>query len=352
MGAVPYGCGHINDTFRADFQQNGRIKRYIVQRINKNIFKEPEKVMENIGRVTRFLRKRIIEAGGDPERQTLNIIPAKSGRDFAVTEDGEYWRVYVFIEGASIYETAEDASLIYAANKAFGNFQEMLSRLPGGRLHETIPDFHNTKKRFRNFVEVLEEDPLNRAASAKPEIDFYLKREPVASVIINALQSGEIPERITHNDTKLNNVLIDDATREGICVLDLDTVMPGSALYDFGDSVRIGACTAAEDEPNLDKVGIDLKLFECLTRGYLDAAKDFLTRKEIELLPFSAIVMAFECGMRFLTDYLNGDTYFKTSRPLHNLERCRTQMKITSEMEKSFGKMQAVVCECLRCVEA
>lgn len=343
LGAEPYGSGHINGTLLGSFEYDGRIRRFIHQRINCSVFKQPEKVMENIGFVTRHLQHKILEAGGDPLREALNLVPTRNGADYFVSSNGEYWRTYLFIEGARTYDQAENPRQVYSANKAFGKFQMMVSKLPSTCLHETIPDFHNTKKRFLDFIDVLNKDPLNRAFDVKEEIDFYLKREPDTSVIINLIEKGEIPERITHNDTKLNNVLIDDITGEGICVLDLDTMMPGSALYDFGDSVRIGACTAAEDETDLSKVKFDMTMFEQLTKGYLDTAKHFLTAKELEFLPFSAILMTLECGMRFLTDYLNGDVYFKISRPEHNLDRTRTQIKMVREMEQSLDEMSSIV---------
>ncbi len=343
LEAISYGSGYINDTYLSLFETQGGEVRYIHQWINHHVFKEPEKVMENIERVTRFARQKISEAGGDPQREALTLIPALDGSSCYRTPEGETWRTYAFIDGARSYDQVEDIYHLYSAAKAFGNFQKLLSGLPGERLHETIPGFHDTPRRFRRFVQVLGEDPVDRACHVKPEIDFFLQREADTSVIVDALARGSIPERVTHNDTKLNNVLIDDQTGEGICVIDLDTVMPGSALYDFGDMVRVGACRAAEDETNLERVSLDMELFETLARGYLEAARDFLIPAEIEALAFSARLITLEQGIRFLGDYLNGDTYYKVSRPGHNLDRARTQIKLVTEMEQKMGAMNAII---------
>lgn len=343
IDAAPYGTGHINDTYAGRFETSDGIVRYIHQRINHNIFKEPEKLMNNIERVTRYAREQVEVAGGDPERETLNLIPTMDGCSFYRSPEGDYWRTYVFIEGARTYDQVEDLRHVYSASKAFGNFQKMLRTLPGQRLHETIPDFHHTRKRFEAFVQALESDAAARALSAGPEIDFVLKREADTFIIVDLLSHGELPERVTHNDTKLNNVMIDDLTGEGICVIDLDTVMPGSALYDFGDSVRIGASTAVEDERDLSKVGVSLDMFDRLAHGYLDAVRDLLTPVEMDYLVFSAKLMTFECGMRFLTDYLSGDVYFKVHREGHNLDRCRTQFKMVAEMEEKADEMAAAI---------
>lgn len=346
LDAVPYGSGHINDTYASRFRQGDKVVRYIHQRINHFVFKEPEKLMENVERVTGYSRERIIEGGGDPMRETLTLIPVTDGKNWYRTDEGDYWRTYVFIEAARTYDQVEDPRHVYNASRAFGNFQKMLSSLPGERLHETIPNFHHTRKRFETFADALCRDCMNRAAQVKDEIDFVLEREADTSVIVDMLAGGEIPERVTHNDTKLNNVMIDDVTGEGICVIDLDTVMPGSALYDFGDSVRIGASTAVEDETDLGKVTIDMRMFECLAGGYLDAAGAFLTPTEIQYLPFAAKLMTFECGVRFLTDYLVGDTYFRIHRPEHNVDRCRTQFKMVSDIESLMDRMHSIVDNC------
>jgi Ser/Thr protein kinase RdoA (MazF antagonist) len=343
LGSCPIPSGHINETYCSEFESGSGVVRYVNQRINHTVFREPEKLMENIERVTRFAEKRIREAGRDSLRETLNLVPTREGRSFHRTPGGEYWRMFLFIEGARTYDKVENLDHVYAASNAFGGFQKLLSELPGDRLHDTIPDFHNTAKRFETFRAVLAEDTRNRAGSVGPEIRFVLDREADVGLIVRGLDEGRIPERVTHNDTKLNNVMIDDETGRGICVIDLDTVMPGSILYDFGDSVRLGAATAAEDERDLSKVGFDLRLFDRLAAGYLDAARDFLTPAEAELLTFSAKLMTLECGMRFLTDHLAGDVYFRIHREGHNLDRARTQFKMVAEMERRTEEMQSVV---------
>ena len=341
--AEAIGTGHINDTYLGYFQAGKENTRYIHQRINQNVFKQPVKLMENIIRVTRFAREVISANGGDPERQTLNLVPALDGRFFYQTPEGDFWRTYYFIAGARTYDKVENLKHVFSASKAFGDFQKMLSSLPGERLHETIPDFHHTRKRFETFVQALDKDAVNRARSVKNEIEFVLCREADTSVVVGFLMRGQIPERVTHNDTKLNNVMIDDQTGEGICVIDLDTVMPGSALYDFGDSVRIGASTAVEDETDLDKVGLDLDMFARLAEGYLESARDFLTSLEVDHLVFSAKLITLEQGIRFLTDYLNGDTYYRIHRPDHNLDRTRTQIKMVREIEVKSDLMEGIV---------
>jgi Ser/Thr protein kinase RdoA (MazF antagonist) len=339
--AIP--SGHINDTYCSEFKTDGGRVRYVNQRINHLVFREPEKLMENIERVTRFARDEIVAAGGDPLRETLTIVPARDGKSFHKTPEGDYWRTFLYIEGARTYDKVDDLRHVYSASRAFGAFQRMLSRLPGGRLHETIPDFHHTRKRFEAFRTALGRDVAGRAAAVRPEIDFVLAREKDTGVVVDGLAAGRIPERVTHNDTKLNNVMIDDRTGEGICVIDLDTIMPGSVLYDFGDSVRLGAATAAEDERDLAKVGFDLGLFDRLAEGYLDAARDFLTDEEARLLAFSAKLLTLECGIRFLADHLSSDVYFKVHRQGHNLDRSRTQFRMVAEMEERMADMEAVV---------
>ena len=343
ISSCPIPSGHINDTYCSKFEADGRLIKYVNQRINHLVFREPEKLMENIERVTRFAREQIVAAGGDPLRETLTIVPALDGKSFHKTPEGAYWRMFRYIDGARTYDKVEDLRHVYSASRAFGAFQRMLSRLPGGRLHETIPNFHHTRKRFEAFQAALGKDAVHRAAAVGPEIDFVLGREKDTGVVVDGLAAGRIPERVTHNDTKLNNVMIDDRTGEGICVIDLDTIMPGSVLYDFGDSVRLGAATAAEDERDLAKVGFDLRLFDRLAEGYLDAARDFLTGEEARLLAFSAKLLTLECGIRFLTDHLNGDVYFKVHREGHNLDRCRTQFKMVEEMERRMGEMETAV---------
>ena len=293
--------------------------------------------------VTSFLRERIIENGGDPERETLNVIPTKDGKPYFIDSEGEYWRCYKFIEDATSYDQVENPKDFYESAVAFGNFQRLLADYPAETLHETIPGFHDTKARFEVFKKAVADDVCGRAASVEKEIAFYLAREDVACVFGDMLAKGEVPLRVTHNDTKLNNIMIDNETHKGICVIDLDTVMPGLAMNDFGDSIRFGASTAAEDEKDLDKVWCDMTLFDLYVKGFIEGCGGRLTKKEIEMLPMGAKVMTFECGMRFLTDYLQGDTYFKIHRENHNLDRARTQMKLVEDMEAKWETMNAII---------
>jgi hypothetical protein len=341
-----YGGGHINDTYRVIQQEGDLFHNYILQRINHYVFKQPAHVMENIERVTRYARERILAAGGDPRRRVLTLVPAHDGRSYYRDANGNTWRIYLYIDGASLYEAAPNPHVLYSAAKAFGEFQVLLSGLPGERLHETIPDFHHTRKRFITFQEAVQADRANRAVSVKQEIDFLLKREADASVVIDLLAQGRLPERVTHNDTKINNVLIEETSGEGLCVIDLDTVMPGSALYDFGDMVRAGAASAAEDEPETRKAGIDMDRFIQLARGYADAVHDLLVPAEWDLLAFSGKLITYEQAIRFLGDYLNGDVYYKIHRPGQNLDRARTQIQMVADMEAKMGLMEAVVDRC------
>jgi Ser/Thr protein kinase RdoA (MazF antagonist) len=342
--ANPYYFGHINDTYIVHVRAtNGEVHRYVLQRINQYVFKKPEEVMQNVEAVTAHLRKKIVAAGGDPERETLNLIPTVDGRTFYRTPKGDYWRAYAFIEGARTYQVAENLDHVYSASRAFGNFQRLLSDFPAARLHETIPNFHHTRKRLDAFVEAVEMDVKNRARSVAAEIEFVQQRAEETSILVDMFERGDLPERVTHNDTKFNNVMIDDESGEGICVIDLDTVMPGLSLYDFGDLVRSGANPAEEDERDLSKVWVDLKVFDHLAHGYLDAARDFLTPAEVDLLPFSAKLMTFECGVRFLADHLSGDVYFRIHRENQNLDRCRTQFKMVADMEEKLDRMAGIV---------
>jgi len=342
----PYGGGHINDTYRVLQREGDVLHSYILQRINHYVFKNPAHVMENIERVTRYARERILATGRDPRRRVLTLVPAHDGCSFSLDEAGNTWRMYLYIDGASLYEAAPNLGVLYSAARAFGEFQVLLAGLPGGRLHETIPDFHHTRNRFSAFQQAVQADAANRAAAVKKEIDFILKREADASVVIDLLSEGRLPERVTHNDTKINNVLIEESSGEGLCVIDLDTVMPGSALYDFGDMVRAGAASAAEDEPLTRKAGIDMDRYIQLARGYADAVRDLLVPTEWDLLAFSAKLITFEQAIRFLGDYLNGDVYYKIHRPEHNLDRARTQIRMVAEMEKNMGLMEAIVDQC------
>ena len=342
--AVPYGSGHINDTVRLTCAlENGGQKRYILQRMNDGIFKNPVELMENVMNVTSFLRKKIVERGGDPERETLNVIRTVDGDNFLKDEDGDFWRMYIFIENATSFDIVRTPEDFYNSAVSFGNFQLLLQDYPAATLHETIPNFHNTVSRFADFKKAVEEDVCGRAKEVQDEIRFVMEREADTHVICDALANGEIPLRVTHNDTKLNNIMIDNETGKGICVIDLDTVMPGSALYDYGDSIRFGASTGAEDEKNLELITCDMGLFEIYTKGYVEGCGGSLSEKEIRMLPMGAKLMTLECGMRFLADYLQGDVYFKIHRPEHNLDRARTQFKLVADMEKKWDEMAGIV---------
>jgi len=346
LDSRPYGSGHINDTFVAGFSQAGTRVRYIFQRINHRVFKNPPDLMENIQRVTGEARRQLKKAGvPDVSRRSLRVIPARDGKAFCRDEEGSYWRCYPFIEGARTYDIIQNPRQAYEAARAFGEFQKLVAGLAGPRLHETIPNFHNTRSRLERLKEVAAADPQERLASVTSEWEFICERERVVDVLLNLQAEGRIPERVTHNDTKLNNVMIDDATETGICVLDLDTVMPGLALYDFGDMVRTATSPAAEDETDLSKLRMQMPMFKALVRGYLSTAGSFLNDVEKTHLAFSGKLIALEIGIRFLTDHLEGDVYFKTRRPSHNLDRCRTQLALVKSIEEQEEEMNAFVRE-------
>jgi hypothetical protein len=344
ISAEPWGSGHINDTYRLKLDDNGRCLYYIVQRINDKVFSNVPQMMDNIERVTLHLRKKL-EAipGSDPDREALTLIYTVDDQPFYQDTDGDYWRAYIFVENACTKDYVSVSSQAYEAARAFGRFQSMLQDLPGKPLFEVIPDFHNTPKRFEKFLAVLEADAFGRAASARPEIDFALARRSSTSLVVDLLACGRLPQRVTHNDTKINNVMLDHHDGRGVCVIDLDTVMPGSVLYDFGDEVRTSTVNAAEDERDLSKVRFSLENFSELVRGYLESAGDFLTEEEVNLLAFSGRLITFEIGLRFLTDYLEGDVYFKVRREGHNLDRCRTQFEMVRQMEELSDEMEAIV---------
>lgn len=334
----PYGSGHINSTWLAIHKSDdGKEVKNLMQKISTVAFKNPEQLMENIVGVTEFLRDKVEEDG------TLTVIPTLDGKSFYLDEFGSYWRVYKFVENATAYQQIENDNDFYTCGLAFGEFQQMLAEYPAEKLYETIPNFHNTPSRFADFKKALAEDKMGRAKDVQAEIDFVLAHECKADAITSKLESGEIPYRVTHNDTKLNNILIDDATGKAKCVIDLDTVMPGAAAYDFGDSIRFGASTGAEDETDLSKISVDVHLFEVFAKGYLSTANKFLTPAEKDSLVTGAYLMTLECGVRFLTDYLNGDVYFKIHRENHNLDRCRTQFKLVSDMEAKEAQLRSIV---------
>ncbi len=335
-------AGHINCTYKVVFNENGIQKNYLFQKINTNVFSDPDKLMHNIVSVTAHLRKKIQENGGDPQRETLTFLPAADGKYYAVLGQNEHWRVCNFVDNTYSCNTIENEEVFYNSGVAFGRFQQLLADFDGTTLYETIPDFHNTKKRFEALKTAIQTDAVGRAADVQDEIAFALARENDCSVLVDMISQGELPVRVTHNDTKLNNILFDCDTNKGICIVDLDTVMPGLSLYDFGDSIRFGANTAAEDEKDLSKVSLSLSLYEKYVSGYLRSAGKSLTEKEILLLPFSSKMMTYECGIRFLTDYLNGDTYFKIQYPAHNLVRCRTQFSLVADIERKLSQMSEI----------
>lgn len=336
--------GHINETYSATYDQGGMRVRYIHQKINQNVFKKPSAVMNNVMRVTSHLRKKLEEQkSGHITRRCLTIVPTRKGQSFYRDRDGNFWRTFVFVEGVRTLEAVQSPEQAYQAGRAFGDFQSLLVDLPGERLHETIPDFHNTRKRFDALVKATEKDHFNRAKDASKEIDFAMKHEEIVEVILNALAKKKIPERITHNDTKFNNVMLDVATGEAMCVVDLDTVMPGCSLYDFGDMVRTTTSPTLEDELDLSQVRMQMPMFKKLAEGYYSTAGQFLTKHEKALVAFSGKLITFEIGIRFLTDYLSGDTYFRIHRSGHNLDRCRTQFKLVESIEKQEEAMQKFV---------
>lgn len=344
-----YGSGHINDTFLLKFKEkDGTIKKKILQRMNTDIFAEPIHLMENILQITSYLKEQIIKVGGDPSRETLNVVKTKAGKPYYKDSIGSYWRVYDFIDGATSYDKVEKPNDFYESAVAFGHFQRMLAEYPANTLYETIKNFHYTPIRFQTFQKAVKEDSCHRVSSVQKEIEFVLQREEISHILSDLLVQGELPLRVTHNDTKLNNIMIDNQTGKGICVIDLDTVMPGLAVHDFGDSIRFGASTAAEDEIDLEKVWCDIDLFALYTKGFIEGCAGSLTEKEIQMLPMGAKVMTFECGIRFLTDYLQGDTYFKIHRENHNLDRARTQFKLVEDMENKWETMHKIV-EKYRC---
>lgn len=332
----PYGDGHINNTYLTTSRQ------FILQKINTNIFTNPHELMENISKVTEHLRKKILSEGGDPDRETLTIVPTVSGDKYYRDENGDCYRVYKFITD-SVSHSIGTPEILYNAAKAFGKFQNMLNDFPAGELYETIPNFHNTRERFSQLLTAIKENRSGRLHLAEEEVNYALSQEYMVDEITNAIKDGSVPLRVTHNDTKTNNILFDKDSGKGLCVIDLDTVMPGSLLYDFGDALRFGGATAAEDEKDLSLMWFDMAAFRAFTKGYLEEMLPVMTKKELELLPLSVRMLTYECGIRFLADYLNGDTYFKTSRKEHNLDRARTQFKLCQDMEKKYDEMCSVV---------
>lgn len=335
-----YGSGHINDTFLLCTKDGEESHRYILQRMNTHVFKDPKGLMQNVSGVTAYLRDQIVKAGGDAQRETLTLVKTKDEEDYYIDSSGSWWRMYLFITNATGYDRVEKEEDFYQSAKAFGHFQRLLDQYPVSLLTETIPDFHNTPKRFQAFCRAVERDVCGRAGDVGKEIAFVMDRKAEMSIVMDQLNNGEIPCRVTHNDTKLNNVLLDDRSKQALCVIDLDTVMPGTAIFDFGDSIRFGANTAEEDEKDLSKVSLSLSLYEAYTKGFLEGCGGSLTDAEVSMLPWGAKLMTLECGMRFLTDHLEGDKYFRIHRPEHNLDRARTQFALVADMEQKWDEMK------------
>ena len=341
----PFGEGHINETYAVympDHDGND-VPLYVLQRININVFKNPDQVMDNIFGVTEYLRSIIRRDGGDLDRESLSYIKTKSGDSYFEDEKGQPWRCLHYVPNSVCYQQVEKPEQFYQSALSFGHFLKQLGDYPAESLYETIPQFHDTRKRFRDFEDAQRKDVKNRARLCRQEIDFVLSRKDDCGVLMNQLEEGKLPLRVTHNDTKLNNILFDKDTDKGLCIIDLDTIMPGLAANDFGDSIRFGASTAEEDEQNLDKVHFDISLYDIYVKGYLEMAKDVLTPEEIKSLPWGARLMTLECGMRFLADFLQGDVYFKTAYPEHNLVRARTQFRLVKEMEEQFDEMNEIL---------
>ncbi|MFR5061884.1 MAG: phosphotransferase enzyme family protein [Christensenellales bacterium] len=335
---TPYGDGHINDTYLIITTK----RKYILQRINNSVFKDVDLLMGNIEKVLAHAKSSIVSAGGDPEREAMTLIYTKDGKKYYRFGD-KYYRVYLFIDKTLSLNLARNENDFYESGVGFGRFARLLNGFDAGEIHDVIPDFHNTRVRYDNFVKALEADKYDRASECAEEIKFATDRRGVCGRLVDMLASGRLKSRVTHNDTKLNNVLLDEKTGKAVAVIDLDTVMSGSVCYDFGDSVRFGCSTALEDEENLEKVHFSLALFDVYSRGFLGALGGVLSPAEVDSMPLGSVMMTLECGIRFLTDYLDGDNYFKVSKDKHNLIRCRTQFKLVSEMEDSFDKMLAIV---------
>ena len=337
-----YGEGHINETYLAVVRDGDKEINYILQKINSNLFKDVDKLMNNIMLVTEFNRKRISARGGNPDRESLSIVYTLDGKPYYHAEEGNF-RVYKFITDAVAYQVVEKPEHFYQSAVAFGNFANLLAQFDATKLYEVLPNFHNTEKRFENFLASLKADKMGRAESVKEEIQFVLDRKDYCGRIVKLLESGKMPVKVTHNDTKLNNVMLDVNTGKPVAVIDLDTIMPGSICYDFGDSIRFGCNPCAEDEKDLSKVNFSISLFEEYAKGYLSAVGEGATQIEKDNLAFGAILMTYECGMRFLADYLDGDVYFRTKREGQNLDRARTQFKLITDMESCYEQMQEII---------
>lgn len=342
-----FNSGHINSTFLLNFDCDGKQKEYVLQKINKNVFKNPEQVMENISNVTNYIKDKIKSQGGSASRKVLHFLKSNNDKYYSTDSNGEYWRMYKFVNNSITFNNP-NLKTLNETGKAFGDFQNMLSDYPIEDLNIIIPHFHNTENRYKIFEQVLNADEYSRAEDAQNEIYEYLKLKNIACKMYRMQKNGELDLRVTHNDTKSNNVLFDSNTGEYLCVIDLDTVMPGLIGFDFGDAIRFGASTASESETNLDSVGLDLQKFQAFTQGFLSSVGNSLTKNEINTLSLGAITMTVECGLRFLTDYLDGDNYFKIDYPEHNLNRSKCQLKLAQSMIQNYNKMQEIVKECVK----
>jgi len=338
-----FKSGHINTTLLVRFEHDGEIKEYVLQKINKYVFKNPEDVMHNISNVTKHIKNKIKANGQSPDRKVLNFLTSSNGCPYTVDDNGDYWRMYEFINKSITYDKTDDLSVLEQTGKAFGEFQQLLDDYPAENLKAIIPNFHNTINRYRIFKSVLNEDPVGRAEEVSQEIQEYVNLAKIATRICKMQAQGQLPLRVTHNDTKLNNVLIDNQTGEYLCVIDLDTIMPGMVCFDFGDAVRFAANTCDEDETDLSKVKLDFYKFEALAKGFLSRVGSSLTDNEKKTLSLGAITMTIECGLRFLTDYIDGDNYFKIDYPQHNLDRARCQLALAKDMINNYYLMQDIV---------
>ena len=336
--------GHINDTFVVTQAQG---TRFILQRINTQVFRHPVELTRNIALVTAHLREKLLAQGGDPARETLTALCDADGAQLVRDTEGGFWRAFLFIEGTVSVQRVTEAEQLYQAGRAFGRFQNLLSDFPAEQLFPSIPHFHDTGRRFAAFEQAVREDAAGRAEGVREDIAFALARGARAGMLQGMLDAGELPVRVTHNDTKINNVMLDAATGEAVCVIDLDTVMPGSLLFDFGDAIRSGTNTADEDEPDLSRVHMDLGYYRAFTQGFLEQTAPSMTALEKQLLPFAAQLLTYECGIRFLGDYLQGDVYFHVDHPRHNLDRARTQFRLVAEMEEQQAQMEAIQREVL-----
>lgn len=337
-----YGSGHIHETFLLSSSENPGGSRYILQHINRDVFDAPDKLMQNVGRVIRHIQRKIDEGAAAGQR-CLSLVPTTEGQDYYVDAEGEYWRVYDFIDRAETFDNVRSTGHAFEAAAAFAQFQGMLTDLPTPPLHEVIPGFHDTPTRFRQLAEALDSDAHNRAMACRPEIDFAAKLETSADALLALHESGEVPQRVVHNDTKINNVMFDSETGKAVCVIDVDTVMPGLSFFDFGDLVRTATASGSEDEKDASKMSCRIEIFEAIADGYLSIAGGFLTETEIDNLHLAGQVITAETGVRFLTDFLRGDVYFHCDRLYQNLDRCRAQFALVRSIEDQLAQMQDIV---------